>query len=240
MEDLWAFNEEPVARAIYASTIPVISAVGHEVDFTIADFVADLRAPTPSAAAEMVSGAREDLLTTVQSLSRRALQAVRLVIERRRSALERLARDRAFNVAPNKVRELQQRFDEAALRMTQGMRRYVTSVRHRERVLQMRLVKVDLRLLIARNREILAGKRNRLYSAAVRWLQSRRSRLELQAGRMQALSPLAILARGYAICRNEQGEILREAARVAPGDQVNVTLAHGELVCGVKQIKTSS
>lgn len=238
MEDLWAFNEEIVARSIYVSKIPVISAVGHEVDFTIADFVADLRAPTPSAAAEMVSGAREDLQATVESLSRRALQAVRLLVERRRSALERLARNRAFNVALNKVRELEQRFDEATLRMSQSMRRYLTAVRHRERVLQLRLVKVDLRQTIARNREVLAGKRNRLHSAARTWLQNRRSRLELQVGRIHALSPLAILERGYAICRNEQGAILREAAEAVCGDRVEVMLARGRLGCRVEQIKT--
>lgn len=238
MEDLWAFNEEIVARSIYVSKIPVISAVGHEVDFTIADFVADLRAPTPSAAAEMVSGAREDLKATVESLSRRALQAVRLLVERRRSALERLARNRAFNVAPNKIRELAQRFDEAILRMSQSTRRYLTAIRHRERVLQLRLVKVDLRQTIARNREILAGKRNRLHSAARTWLQNRRSRLELQVGRIHALSPLAILKRGYAICRNEQGAILREAAEAVCGDRVEVMLARGRLGCRVEQIKT--
>jgi exodeoxyribonuclease VII large subunit len=238
MEDLWAFNEEVVARAIYASEIPVISAVGHEVDFTIADFVADLRAPTPSAAAEMVSGAREDLQATVGSFSGRALQAVRLLIERRRSALERLARNRAFNVAPNKVRELAQRFDEAALRMSQSMRRYLTATRHRERVLQMRLLKVDLRQTIAHHWEVLAGKWNRLHSAARTWLQSRRSKLEIQVGRMHALSPLAILERGYAICRNEQGTVLREVAGVACGDRVDVMLARGQLGCRVERIKT--
>jgi exodeoxyribonuclease VII large subunit len=238
IEDLWAFNEEIVARAIYDSRIPVISAVGHEVDFTIADFVADLRAPTPSAAAEMVSGAREDLQVTVESFSGRALQAVRLLIERRRSALERLARNRAFNVTPNKVRELQQSFDETALKMNQSMLRRLVDSRHRERVLQMRLVKVDLRQALARHQEVLSGKRNRLWAAARAWVLSRRSRLELQVGRINALSPLAILGRGYAICRDQQGMILREAARVTRGDRVEVTLALGGLDCRVEQIKS--
>jgi exodeoxyribonuclease VII large subunit len=237
MEDLWAFNEEVVARAIYASAIPLISAVGHEVDFTIADFVADLRAPTPSAAAEMVSGAKDDLLATVSSLSGRALQAVRLLIERRRSALERLARNRAFNIAPNKVRELQQSFDEATLQMHQTMARHLTTLRHRERVLQLRLIKVDLRQTIARHREFLAGKCNRLQSAVQAWLKGRRSRLEVEVGRMNALSPLSILERGYAICRREHGEILRDATRVVPGDHVAVTLARGEIDCRVERIK---
>lgn len=238
MEDLWAFNEEVVARAIFASGLPLISAVGHETDFTIADFVADLRAPTPSAAAEMVSGAREDLRATVSSLSGRSLQAVRLLIERRRSALERLARNRAFNVAPGKVRELQQRFDEAASQMNQTMARFVTALRHRERVLQMRLIKVDLRQMIARKREIAAGKSNRLQSAVRARLSGWRARFALEVGRINALSPLAILARGYAICRRAQGEILRDAARVAPGDHVAVTLARGEIDCCVERSKS--
>jgi len=237
MEDLWAFNEEVVARAIYDAERPVISAVGHEVDFTIADFVADLRAPTPSAAAEVVSGARDDLKATVNSLTRRALQAARLLVATRRSALERAARNRAFNIAPNMVRELQQRFDEAALRTTQSMLRYQTALRHRERVLQMRLSKVDLRRNMARDREILAGKRTRLHAAAGRQLQRWRSRLELDMGRMHALSPLAILERGYAICRDEQGAILRDADRTAPGSRVAVRLSRGELGCRVEQIR---
>jgi exodeoxyribonuclease VII large subunit len=186
----------------------------------------------------MVSGAREDLLATVNSLRGRALQAVRLLIERRRTALERLARNRAFNVAPNKIRELQQRFDEAASKMTQIMARQVTALRHRERVLQMRLIKVDLRQTIAHNREILAGKRNRLVAAARTWLKSRRSRLELEVGRMNALSPLAILERGYAICRDDQGAILRDPSSVARGDRVAVTLGRGELDCRVEGIKS--
>ncbi len=237
MEDLWAFNEEVVARAIFDAEKPVISAVGHEVDFTIADFVADLRAPTPSAAAEVVSGARDDLRATVNSLTRRALQAARLFLARRRSALERAARNRAFNVAPNKVRELQQRFDEATLKTAQSMLRYLTALRHRERVLQMRLSKVDLCRTIARDREILAGKRTLLHAAAGKQLQRWRSRLELDMGRIHALSPLAILERGYAICRNEHGMILRDADQIAPGDPVQVRLAHGELGCRVEQIK---
>ncbi len=124
IEDLWAFNEEIVARAIYESELPLISAVGHEVDFTIADFVADLRAPTPSAAAEMVSGAREDLRMSVNSLTGRLSQAMRRGMERRRLNLERLAHNKAFTVAPNKIRDLQQRFDEGTLRMAQAMRQF--------------------------------------------------------------------------------------------------------------------
>src|SRR5881296_2728361 len=164
IEDLWAFNEEVVARAIFQSRIPVISAVGHEIDFTISDFVADLRAPTPSAAAEMVSGAREELSATVRSLYGRLVQAIRLEIERRRSILERLSRNRAFEVAPNKIREFQQRFDEATLRMTQAMIQFATRARHRERMLQVRLSSVDLRQILARKKDALSRKYQSLTS----------------------------------------------------------------------------
>ncbi len=150
IEDLWAFNEEVVARAIYASELPLISAVGHEVDFTIADFVADLRAPTPSAAAEMVSGAREDLRAGVNSLKGRLCPAMRRGLDRQRLQLERLANNRAFTVAPNKIRDLEQRFDENTLRMIQAMQRLTDGARHRERMLDARLKALDLRRLIAR------------------------------------------------------------------------------------------
>ena len=165
IEDLWAFNEEIVARAIYESELPLISAVGHEVDYTIADFVADLRAPTPSAAAEMVSGARDDLRMSVSSLRGRLSQAVRRGLERRRLHLERLAHNKAFTVAPNKIRDLQQRFDEGTLRMSQAMHRFTHEVRHRERVLFARLNSLDLRRIIRHKKDILARKYQGLISA---------------------------------------------------------------------------
>ena len=237
IEDLWAFNEEIVARAIYSSDVPVISAVGHEVDFTIADFVADLRAPTPSAAAEMVSGAREELLSTVQSLSGRLSQSARLFLERRRSALERLARSRAFNATPNMIRDLEQRFDEAALRMQQAVTRFATSLRHSERVMLARLAGIDLRLLIRSKSERLSRSRQLLNANLRAGLQRQRARLELAAGRLNALSPLAILARGYAICRDARGVLVRYAGSVTAGDGVRVTLAKGELDCRVEGVR---
>jgi exodeoxyribonuclease VII large subunit len=237
IEDLWAFNEEIVARAIYASEVPVISAVGHEVDFTIADFVADLRAPTPSAAAEMVSGAREELLSTVRSLFGRLSQSARLLLEKRRSALERLARSRAFNAAPNMIRDLEQRFDEATLRMQQAMTRFTTSLRHRERVAQARLAGIDLRMFIRGKSERLSRSRQLLTANLRAGLQKQRARLEVATGRLNALSPLAILARGYAICRDARGILVRNAENVMAGDSVCVTLAKGELDCRVEGVR---
>jgi exodeoxyribonuclease VII large subunit len=236
IEDLWAFNEEIVARAIYQSRIPLISAVGHEVDYTIADFVADMRAPTPSAAAEMVSGAKEDLRSTVISLKGRLVQAARRSIERRRLSLERLAHNKAFMVAPNKIRDLQQRFDEGMMRLSQAMRRFASQVRHREQMLSTRLHALDLHRLINHRRDVLTHGHQRLVSAIKTGLCAERSRLEFAMGKIDALSPLAILRRGFALCRDEQGAVVKNAAAVSCGDRVTVTLAVGRLDCEVKKI----
>jgi exodeoxyribonuclease VII large subunit len=236
IEDLWAFNEEILAQAIYQSRIPLISAVGHEVDYTIADFVADMRAPTPSAAAEMVSGAREDLRSTVISLKGRLYQAARRSIERRRLSFERLAHNKAFMVAPNKIRDLQQRFDEGMMRLTQAMRRFASQTRHREQMLSSRLHALDLRRFIYRRRDAWTHAQQRLVSAIKTNLYAERSRLEVAVGKIDALSPLAILRRGFALCRDEQGAIVKNASAVSCGDRVTVTLALGQLDCEVKKI----
>jgi exodeoxyribonuclease VII large subunit len=236
IEDLWAFNEEIVARAIYGSELPLISAVGHEVDFTIADFVADLRAPTPSAAAEMVSGAREDLRMSVNSLKGRLCQAFRRGLDLRRLRLERLSHNRAFTIAPNKIRDLQQRFDESTLRMIQGMQRFAYATRHREQMLATRLQKVDLRSFIGHRREILARNCQGLVSSARARLQRDRARFGVAVGKLDSLSPLGILSRGFALCRDTEGAIVKKAVDVALGDRVRVTLASGELDCQVVHI----
>ena len=240
IEDLWAFNEEIVARSISQSKIPVISAVGHEVDFTIADFVADLRAPTPSAAAELVSGARDDLRLTVQSLGARLLQAVLRSIEGRRLALERLARNRSFNVAPDMIRDFQQRFDEATLRLKLAAGNHVSNTRHRERMLHTRLIRIDLRQIIERWKERVAYNNQAMISSIKAFLQQTDSRLQGVVGRIDALSPLAILQRGYAICRDAAGGIVKEADRMTAGERVEVILAKGRLDCLVENIKPSS
>jgi exodeoxyribonuclease VII large subunit len=240
IEDLWAFNEEVVARAIHRSEIPLISAVGHEVDYTISDFVADMRAPTPSAAAEMVSGAREDLRLTVNSLKSRLIQGVRRGMERRRLSLERLSHNKAFTVAPNKIRDLQQRFDESTWRLTQAIRQFTSGIRQKEQVLSTRLKGLDLGSVIMRKKEILARQQQGLLSGIRALLQRERARFELTVGKMDALSPLAILKRGFALCRDSQGTIIKNAADVALGDRVRVTLALGELDCRVEDINRQS
>ena len=238
IEDLWAFNEEIVARAIAESKIPIVSAVGHETDFTIADFVADLRASTPSNAAELVSGVREEMLMTVRVLENRLGQAIRRRMDICRLNLERLSRNRAFAVAPNKIRELAQRFDEAALRMIHGMRGRTLDARRLERLLAARLRSADLRRLVARKNDALSGVRQNLTAAMRAFVNSHKTRFAVAAGKMDSLSPLGVLARGFAICRDGEGKIVRSASEVGVGGDVRVRLASGELECEVLSVSS--
>ena len=236
IEDLWAFNEEIVARAIAGSKIPVVSAVGHETDFTIADFAADVRASTPSNAAELVSGVREEILMNVRALEGRLARAIRRRTDICRLNLERLSRNRAFAVAPNRIRELAQRFDEAALRMVHGTRNRTLDARRRERLIASRLRPADLSRLIERKKDVLSGIRQDLNVSMRAFVNSRKNRFAVAAGKMDSLSPLGVLARGFAICRDGEGKIVHRASDVHVGGDLRVRLAAGELECEIKLV----
>lgn len=188
IEDLWAFNDERVARAIYDSDIPVISAVGHEPDVTISDFVADLRAATPSNAAELAVPNAEDIRETLRGYDIRMAQAMRKQMAQRRAALDNLAG---------------------------------------RRVLQSPAAYFDLR------RVELDYTRSRLTAAGERWLAARRHGFAQYAAALDAMSPLKVLARGYAVATDADGTVLRSAAKVQPGDPVRVQLQDGALHCTV-------
>jgi exodeoxyribonuclease VII large subunit len=160
-----------------------------------------------------------------------------LGLERRRSALDRLALNRAFNVAPNKLRELQQRFDETTLRMRHAIAHRTREVRHRAHVLEARLQRIDLARILDRKRDGLRRGADRLDAAARTFLVAKRSRLELAAGKIDALSPLAILERGYAICRDRDGRIAKDASRLSAGDLLDARLARGSVECRVEKVK---
>ncbi len=236
VEDLWAFNEEVVARAIAASPVPIISAVGHEVDFTIADFVADLRAPTPSAAAEMVVAAKDEFCSRIDRLSHRLGAAVRAGLQRRANAVHVLASRRGLagwqarlGLRGRHAAELTHQLRRAAgAALARRARKY--------QVLRVRLDALDLRLRLAAIRGRLEAADGRLTSAARRAQDGAVARLTALSGRLDTLSPLAVLARGYAVCwTGDRRAIVRRAAAVAPGDTVLVTLHQGELRCEVKE-----
>jgi exodeoxyribonuclease VII large subunit len=241
VEDLWAFNEERVARAIAASPVPVISAVGHEVDVTIADFVADLRAPTPSAAAEMVVAAKDEFCHRIDRLSGRLRAAARSDLQRRRNLVHTLSSRRGLAAFPARL-GLRGRLAAELTHHLRGAARAVIA-RHarRYRGLRQRLEARDLARRLASIHSRLTAAEGRLTTAARRAQHRSDARFRALAGRLENLSPLAVLGRGYAVCWNDdKTAIIRSAGSVNTGERVRVTLAHGELSCSVAETKEGS
>ena len=237
LEDLWAFNEETVARAIYTSAIPVISAVGHETDYTIADFVADVRAPTPSAAAELVIRQKAELSAELQVAARRLERAVSHRLDALRARLDACRQRRVLKDPWAPLRTLEQRLDELSARLVraictqvrlsqEGLERCEAAVTHLSPLLQVGL-----------GRERLTALERRLMAAQAGGVRREREALERLTATLQALSPLAVLARGYSICRRPaDGQVIRDAHAVTPGMPIAVTLWQGSLRCTVDAV----
>jgi exodeoxyribonuclease VII large subunit len=235
IEDLWAFNEERVARAIVACPVPVVSAVGHEVDFTIADFVADLRAPTPSAAAEMVVAATDEFRHRIDRLTGRLRGAARADLQRRRAAVHVLGSRRGLAGFTARI-AMRGRHAAELTHHLRGAVRGVIEERARDyRGLRQRLEQRDLARRLASIHGRLTAAEGRLSGAAHKTRHRADARFRALAGRLENLSPLAVLGRGYAVCWNaDKTAIVRSATTVSPGDRVQVTLANGEIGCRVE------
>jgi len=236
MEDLWPFNEERVARAIVRSAKPVISAVGHEVDFTIADFVADLRAPTPSAAAEMVIQSKEALTQRVRQLDIHLLGGMRLRLSTLRHFLATKVGSRGFVVAEAQVRRLSQRVDDLGFRLLRlGESGALLEPRSR------RLADLRSRLnRIAQSGEFIRGRNHsvdlcehKLTSCMQHHLRQLRQKFAGTAAQLDALSPLAVLDRGYAVCQTLEGRVIRSADEVELNSAIKVRLLRGTLFADV-------
>ncbi len=234
LEDLWAFNEEPVARAIYTSPIPVVSAVGHEIDFTIADFVADVRAPTPSAAAELVSLDSHALLHQLHGTQQRLLRGLEGRLGQRRRELALL--ERRLKHPGRRLQELAQRVDELELRLGRAARLRVAQTQGRVRELAARLARHTpqhrIERLDARREELY----HRLSAALERRHTALRQRLAVAARALEAVSPLATLARGYAIVSDEQGRVLHRVTEAKQGGQISARLEEGRLICRIEEV----
>jgi len=205
LEDLWPFNEEIVARAVYDSNIPIISAVGHEIDFSISDFVADLRAPTPSAAAEMVAGARSELVDRLEHLRSRIIRAVGFRIQQKREAHSRLISRRGFLDTHSRLAMISQRLDELALRLNSAAGQLIpplkTSLGQLEKALPL---------------------------SVAHYMRKSRSEWENLENKLNAFSPLNVLKRGYSIVNSEStGELVRDPMQVEDGERIVVTVSKG-------------
>ena len=236
IEDLWAFNEEVVARAIAGCAVPTISAVGHETDVTIADFVADVRAPTPSAAAEMVVARKDDFSAHIDRLARRVTATMDGRLHRSESRLRMLEARPGYAAFRGRVAMRGRHVSELTHALGQGLRGRIVSQTRALQRLRTSLEQFDLRRRLGRVRSRLVAADAALLAQTVRIRHGADGRLRGAAARLDALSPLAVLGRGYAVCWNaDRTAIIRDASAVAPGDQVHVKLAHGELGCQVRE-----
>ncbi|MBV9574086.1 MAG: exodeoxyribonuclease VII large subunit [Acidobacteriales bacterium] len=238
-EDLAAFNHEGLARIVAASTIPVISAVGHETDFTILDFVADLRAPTPSAAAELVIRSHQEVQQQSEGLRMRLGRAMRYRLLVGRQSLVGLAQHRAFVRMMDAINRRQQKLDDLVYGMEHHQRKLLDRQRRKLERVAAAIRHYDVRYRLENIHKQLHSRVGAMASAIRAVLLQRRSRLDQIAAQMAALSPLAVLDRGYALVFDASGNLLKDARQVSPGDQILARLAHGELIAQVKRRSNS-
>jgi exodeoxyribonuclease VII large subunit len=239
LEDLWTFNEEAVARAIAASPVPVVSAIGHETDVTIADFVADLRAPTPSAAAELVVCTRQEVLDRIVTVRARATQLVRYRLATLARRLHEQAIDRATTLLHRNLSRRTQRVDDAEERLRAAMRAQLAAHERRRRALEEKLRYFDLRPRLRRDRERLVYATALAESLIKARLNARRRRFENLRAELHQLNPRLVLARGYAIVLNEQGEIMRAATEAPVGSELKLLFAEDSLRARVLESDTA-
>ena len=234
IEDLWAFNEEVVARAIAGCPVPTISAVGHETDVTIADFVADLRAPTPSAAAEMVVTRKDDFYAHLDRLTQRVTTAMQARVHRGEARLRSLEARPGFAGVHGRIAMRGRHASELAHELRRALAAHLARRERGYQALRLTLETFDVRRRLGALRARLVAGDGRLLSAVARRQHQAHARLVTAAARLDSLSPLAVLGRGYAVAWNaDRTAIIRDAATVTPGDRVNVTLERGELECSV-------
>ena len=236
-EDLWAFNTEEVARAIRQSAIPVISAVGHETDFTIADFVADHRAPTPSAAAEIVAAREDQLCSALDQLSRQLLRLMRYKVVAARSRVQEHALSQAFAEVRTKLRNALVDANSATHRLQVLMNQVLKKAGQRTNVLVHQISPAQVQARFANTRARYDVASASINGAILAHLNQDRERLARVAASLDALSPLGVLGRGYAIAQDAKGKLLTDAGKVSVGDEINVRLAKGKLSSRVEVVQ---
>jgi exodeoxyribonuclease VII large subunit len=237
IEDLAAFNDEALARTISASALPVISAVGHETDFTIADFVADLRAPTPSAAAEMVIESKHRLAEHLAHLHQRLDRATRYRLLMARKNLQDLATHGAFARVQDLMRRREQRLDELANRLAANYRALLHDYHRRLDIAASRVRHFDFRRSLAVVRSQLDAGTDAVVHAFRSQMAARRSRTERLTAQLEALSPVRILERGYALIFDASGALVKDVSQLAAGSEISAQVARGRFTAEVKSTK---
>lgn len=234
-EDLAAFNHEGLARTIAGSGIPIISAIGHETDFTIIDFVADLRAPTPSAAAELVIRSLQEIEEQSDSLRLRLARAMRYRLLMAKQTLTEVAQHGAFARMMEGINQRQQRLDDLRFRLENSERRLIERHRRKWEQVSAAVRHYDARRVLAGMRRDLTSHTTAIASAMQTVLLRRRSRLDQLSHQLKALSPVAILQRGYALVFDSSGKLVKNSAQVEVGEEISARLAHGSLNAKVEK-----
>jgi exodeoxyribonuclease VII large subunit len=237
-EDLWAFNQEEVARAIRASTIPIISAVGHETDFTIADFVADKRAPTPSAAAELVAAREDQICSAIDQMGQNLTRLMRYKLVNSRARVQERALSRVFNEVRGRLRDAHDATSTAQHRLQIEATKTLRIANERTEALNRSLAPAQLRARLSEARIRYESAYSNCTAAIEKTWEAGGQRLGLAAASLDALSPLAVLQRGYAMAQGEDGRLLRDTANVSVGDAVKIRLAKGSLTAEVTETET--
>ena len=236
IEDLWSFNEETVARAIYHCPLPILSAVGHETDITIADFVADQRAATPSAAAESISPDQEEWLQGLQQLQQRFQRAVQRKLQIDQQRVTQL--EQRLRHPGERIQQYAQRLDEGELRLQRAQQRLIQRKRERLQQQHHALQREAPARRVAHLRQRLQGQHQQLQQAIHHRLQHHQERLAGQAHILQALSPLSTLSRGYSITLNQQQQALLSSDQVSVGEQLETRLQQGHIISKVVEVNT--
>ena len=239
-QDLAAFNHEGLARAVASSEIPIISAVGHETDFTIIDFVADRRAETPSAAAELVIRSRQEVEEQAEGLQQRLVRAIRYRLLMGRQVLTELAQHGAFARMMDAINQRQQKLDDLQYRLDRAERQILERNRRRSESASAAVRHYDLQRILASIRKELEAQAGTMVAAMRTSLLRSQSRLDQLASQLQALSPVAILERGYALVFDSRGNLLKNAAQVKVGDEISARLAKGSVTATVKKSSSKS